>query len=319
MARIVLVLCPGICGSAWPWQDPVTPSGVREPPATDVRYVLGLDDQISIWALGMTESFEKPFRVDQSGYVDLPMVGRLRARDRTVEEFKADLLAKLRNYVNDPQVAVTVVETRSQPVSILGAVNNPGVHQLQGRKTLMEMLSVAGGLRADAGKSVKISRAPTTGHFPPDPNPGGEEAIDVSVRDLLEGKSASQNVAIRPHDVITVPRAEMVYVVGEVNKAGGFVLNERETMSTLQALSLAGGLSHAAAPGYARILRTTGGSEERAEVRIDLKRILSSKANDVPLYSGDILFIPDSAAKAAGRRAVETALQLAIGVAIFRR
>jgi polysaccharide export outer membrane protein len=320
MARIVLALCSATWGlAAWPLQDPVKPSGAPETPVADARYVLGADDQISIWVLGLTDSFGKPFKVDESGYVDLPMIGRVRAADRTIEQFKADLVARLRDFVNDPQVSVTVSELHSQPVSILGAVNTPGVHQLQGRKTLMEMLSAAGGLRADAGKSVKVTRAPAAGASPNDPNSRPEDVIDVSVSDLLAGNATAQNIIIRPHDVITVPRAEMVYVVGEVTKAGGFLLNEHETMSTLQALSLAGGLSPNAAPGYARILRTTKGSPERAEVRLDLKKILSSKANDVPLQSGDILFVPNSAAKAAGRRAVDAAVQLAIGVAVFHR
>ena len=317
IAGTVLALCSAAWGlTASPLQDSVKPASMPAAPATDAQYVLGPDDQISIWVLGLTDSFVKPFKVDESGYVDLPMIGRVRAGDRTIEQFKADLTTRLRDVVNDPQVSVTVAELHSQPVSILGAVNTPGVHQLQGRKTLMEMLSSAGGLRSDAGKSVKVTRASAAGQRAGDPRP--EDVIDVSVSELLAGNSAAQNIIIRPHDVITVPRAEMVYVVGEVTKAGGFLLNEHETMSTLQALSLAGGLGPNAAASYARILRTTKGSPERAEVPIDLKRILSSKANDVPLQSGDILFIPNSAAKAAGRRAVDAAVQLAIGIAVFR-
>ena len=109
----------------------------------------------------------------------------------------------------------------------------------------------------------------------------------------------------------------MVYVVGEVNKAGGYVLNERESVSVLQALSLAGGLSHTAAPGNSRILRGTLG--KRTEVPVDLKRILSGKSVDVPLQGDDLLFVPNSTSKNIAMRAIETSLTIATGVIVWRR
>jgi polysaccharide biosynthesis/export protein len=123
---------------------------------------------------------------------------------------------------------------------------------------------------------------------------------------------------VRAHDVISVPRAEMVYVVGEVIRAGGFVLNEKENLSVLQALSLAGGLQPEAAPKNARILRAATKAEERKEVEVDVKSILQGKVPDVSLMADDILFIPGSGTKKASRRVLEAAIQTISGVAIWR-
>jgi polysaccharide export outer membrane protein len=108
-------------------------------------------------------------------------------------------------------------------------------------------------------------------------------------------------------------------VIGEVAKPGGFVLNERETMSVLQAMSLAGGLSRVAAPSQARILRDSPGNPRRQEVPVDVKRILAGKDTDVVLQPDDILFIPNSSAKSAALRAVEAAITVGTGVVIWRR
>jgi polysaccharide export outer membrane protein len=194
---------------------------------------------------------------------------------------------------------------------------------LQGGKTLAEILSLAGGLRPDAGGSIKISRQPRWGPIPlssatDDPDSANSVA-EVKVKNLIESKNTADNIVIKPYDVITVPRAEMIYVVGQVNKSGGFVLNERETFTTVEALSLAGGLAPSAAPSAARIFRQKPGGSTKTEIPIDLKRILDGKMNDVQLNASDILFIPNSTAKAVGKRAIDALLQLGVGVAVWRR
>jgi polysaccharide export outer membrane protein len=111
----------------------------------------------------------------------------------------------------------------------------------------------------------------------------------------------------------------MVYVVGQVPRAGGFVLRERENLSVLQALSLAGGTDRAASPKNARILRAVDGTSNRTEIAVDLGRILAGQAGDVPMQSEDILFVPASAPKKALARAAESALQVTTGLIIYRR
>ncbi len=300
---------------------PTQVSSARADPLHSV-YVLGPDDQIAIWALGAEEISQKPVRIDPSGYIDLPMLGRIRASGFTAEQFKGELVSRLRSYVKEPQVSVSIAEFRSQPVSVIGAVKNPGVHQLQGRKTLVEILSLAGGLAPDAGYSVKITRRLEWG---PIPLPtatrdatGSFSVADVGLKPLMEAKNPECNIIIKPHDVISVPRAEMVYVMGEVAKPGGFALNEHESVSALQALSMAGGVTRAAAPKSAKILRANPGTAKRGEVGVDLKQVLAGKSGDVPLQAEDILFVPNNTAKSVSLRAIETAVQMGVGIVIWR-
>jgi polysaccharide export outer membrane protein len=111
----------------------------------------------------------------------------------------------------------------------------------------------------------------------------------------------------------------MVYVIGEVQKAGGFLLNEDESMGVLKAVSLAGGLDRTASPRNARILRASPGQTKREGMAVNLKAILEGKASDLELKPDDILFVPNSQPKRAAARAAEAAIQIATGVVIWRR
>src|SRR6266567_4750841 len=138
------------------------------------QYVLGPDDTISVHVTDAEEISEKPMRIGSNGYITLPMVGRVQASGRTAEDLEKELTVRLKTYIRNPEVAVSIVEQRSQPVSVIGAVSAPGVQQLQGRKTLVEVLSLAGGPRPDAGYNVKITRQKEWGPIPlsnaaPDP------------------------------------------------------------------------------------------------------------------------------------------------------
>lgn len=284
-----------------------------DPPAT---YVLGPGDEVGIWALGAEEISAHPLRVDLNGYLDVPLAGRIRADGLTVEQLRAELVKQLASQIKVPQVTVTVTDLRSQPVSVMGAVNKPGVYQLQGQRTLLEVLSMAEGVKSDAGNSVRISRPLEQG---PLPLPGavadasGRFSIaETGLRSALDSKNPSSALVIKPHDVITVAEGETVYVVGDVIKAGGFPMGQREKISVLQALSLAQGLGPAAKPSAARILRESTDGSARNDIPIDVRRILDGKASDVQLQASDILFIPDSAGKIAALRAVQ-AMGLVIG------
>jgi polysaccharide export outer membrane protein len=198
-------------------------------------------------------------------------------------------------------------------VSVLGAVGNPGVHQLKGKRTLIEVLSLAGGLRADAGRHVHISRRLESGAIPLaaaglDAS-GRYSLVHISLQRLLTARDPEENILICPNDVITVPRAESVYVVGDVARQGALPLNDSETLSVLEAVAMAGGLNRTAAPDKAKILRPILGGPQRAELSVRVKQILAGKATDVPLLPNDILWIPDSTGKRIGLRAAEAAVQ----------
>jgi polysaccharide export outer membrane protein len=225
--------------------------------------------------------------------------------------------------VRNPKVTVEVSEYGSQPVSVLGAVNRPGVHQLRGRKNLMEVLSMAEGLKTEAGNVIKITRPKSSG---PIPLPGavtdaaGEfTTAEVSAKSLMDASVPEANILIRPHDVITVPRAQLIYVLGSVRKPGGFPLAERESITVLQALSLAEGADTGSKTQNARILRAAGTSAQAAELPIDVKKILAGQAPDQPLRPNDILFIPNNAPRTVGIKILETGLQMATGVVVWGR
>ncbi len=121
-------------------------------------YTLGPNDGVRVWVIESNEIPTEPLRIESSGYINVPMAGRFRAAGLTTEELEAEITQRLRRVVRDPTVSVTVTEFQSRPVSVLGAVNQPGVQQLRGPKTLLEVLSLAGGLRRDAGQGVKGRR-----------------------------------------------------------------------------------------------------------------------------------------------------------------
>ena len=289
----------------------------------DSGYVLGPDDQLKVWALGLDEIPDRPLRVDARGTVDIPLIGRVQAGGQTLGAFRQELLKRLESQVWNPQVSVEIVEFGSQPVTVLGAVMQPGQHQLRGRKTLAEVLSLAGGLRPDSGYSVKITRSKQYGAIPLDSAKwdasGNFSVAEVPVKGMLEAQNPADNILVRPHDVITVPTAETVYVIGDVGKPGAIVLKERESISVMQALAMAEGLARTAKPSDAKILRTPPGSSQRIELPVNLKAVLAGRAEDVSLRANDILFVPDNTSKRAGVRALEAAIQMATGVVIWRR
>jgi polysaccharide export outer membrane protein len=225
--------------------------------------------------------------------------------------------------LKDPQVVVNVASFGSQPVSVLGAVRNPGIIQLQGRKTLFEVLSMAGGLQSDAGYVVQVTRSLKNGNIPlstaqTDPNARIESA-SIKLKDIINVPNVSENIEILPGDTVSVPKAGVVYVVGFVTKPGGYPLYENESLSALQVLSLAEGLQRTAAASKARILRTIPGSSNRAEIPVNLNRLMAGKATDVQLSAGDILFVPGSKAKNAGFRTVDAIVNAATYASVYAR
>jgi len=300
----------------------VAPAANATGAAVGSTYILGPDDLIVIHALDGEEFSEKPVRIDMSGNIRLPLVGRVHAGGRTVEQLEAELFSSLKPYIKDPQVAVSVTEFRSQPISVIGEVMSEGVHQLQGKKTLVEIISLAGGVKDDAGSKIKITRKLEWGPIPlpgAKNDPSGQYSIaEVDVKNIVEARDPAENIRIYPEDVISVPRAEIVYVIGEVTKPGGYVLRERQSISVLQALSMAGGASKGAGIKNARILRLVADQDERQELPLDLKKIMSGTGPDAQLHAEDILFIPGNVQKNIALRTLEAAITIGTGLAIYR-
>ena len=314
-----------IAGAAAQVPLPTEPDALKAKCGSQVRstYLLGPDDQLDISGPELTELANKPVRIDGDGDIQVPLGGRVHVSGLTAQQTEKELNKVLSKYIRDPQIVVSIAEVRSQPVSILGAVNAPGVHQVQGHKTLLEMLALAGGIRPDAGYSVRITRQVEWGCLPL-PNTqldasGRFSVAELNLKKIMEAKNPEENIQIFPHDVISVPKAEMVYVIGEVKRSGGFVLGEHQSMSVLQVLSLAEGLNTTADARHARILRLNRDADKREEMSVDVKDVLNGKKADVALRGDDILFIPGSTGKKAALRGIEAAIQTGTGMAIWRR
>lgn len=328
---------PGASGA-----DSAARSIVANAPATNPLYRLGSGDEIKVQQLNDEELDGKTARVDDEGFVDLPSIGRVHVGGMTVQDAEAVLTTQLRKLLLNPDPVIYITEYRSQPVSVLGEVNNPGVIQLQGRKTLVETLSMAGGLRTDAGNEVQVTRRLTYGPLPlpgAKTDPSKEFSIaKINLAALLRGDDPNNNIAVFPQDIISVPRAENIYVTGDVKKPGGFPLTGNGPVSVLQAVSLAEGLGPQAAPKNAKIFRVRQNSpasqdagasgaalssgretSDRTEIAVNVEAILAGKSDDFALQPQDILFIPDSVSKKAGVRAAEAAIQAATGIVIWGR
>ncbi len=304
-----------------PVSVPAAPTAPSAAAANTTSYILGPEDLITVRVFAADDIPDKPAQIDNNGTVTLPMIGQVHAAGLTVEQFQANLVTAYKKYFKDPQVTVQVNEFHSQPVSVAGNVTTPGVVQLRGNRNLMEVIGQAGGLRADAGDSVLITRNMSEGPIPvagafTDPS-GKYSVAHIDIRAVMSGKQPEGNILIKPHDVITVPRARMVYVLGNVTRPGGYVMTENETMSITQAVALAGGWDHTAALSAAKVLRADGGAE-REQIPLDVKKIMQNKSPDLQLKPDDILYIPNSLGKQMGARGLEAAIGIGTGVLIWR-
>jgi polysaccharide export outer membrane protein len=244
-------------------------------------------------------------RVDEHGAITLALTGVIPVAGLTAEQAGETIEARLRsaNILKQPHVSVTVEQYSTQGVTLLGEIKSPGVYPLLGARGLLDIVSAAGGVTPSAGKAITI-----THRDEPD------KPVTVQL-DSHAGSTASFNVDLRPGDTVMVSHAGIVYVVGDVGRAGGFMLETNDRLTVLQAIALAQGLNKTAALNNTRIIRKTG--DQRELLPIPIKKIMASKAPDPMLNDGDILFVPSSAAKNA-MVDMENLLPSVAGAAIFR-
>jgi len=291
-----------------------------ESTAPPADFILGPYDQIAVIVGEFQDQFaNKTFRIDGQGDVSLPLVGRIHAAGLSLVAFEDSIKDRLSPILKHPDVVVNITEFTSQSVSVLGALKNPGVHKLIGKNNLFDVLSLSGGLADNAGTTVKITRESRWGLIPwpsatVDPTTKVSTAI-VHIKELSQ--SGADSFTIMPGDTIFVPKADLVYAVGDVTKPGGFPIGENETLSALQVVSLAGGLVKTAAGDKAKILRTVPGSTSRTEIAVNVKKLMAGKTPDIPLQPQDILFIPNSDAKSVGFRTVDAIVNAATGLAVY--
>ncbi len=252
-----------------------------------------------------TPEFHSNVRVSTAGTVKLPLIDEMRLEGMDELHAAQAISAALveRGILNHPQVSVLVTAYVGQDVSVLGEVLRPGVYPYTLHHRLFDMISVASGLGPAAGGVVNIYHRtdPDTPH-PVALDPNGEPG-------------PGRNPQLLPGDIVQITRAGLVYVVGDVIRPGGFIVDPTQEFTVLKALSLAWGPSQNASLGKALLIREQKGG--RTVTRLDLKRMLRGKDPDQPILAHDILFVPDSAAKNLFNRTIESAIQSAAGVSIY--
>ena len=271
-------------------------------PTPDSSLRIGAGDLLEFSVYNVPDLATK-IRVSSNGDAYLPLIDYVHVADLTVEEAQTVIEKKLSDggFLKDPHVTLFVDQFASQGVSVLGEVTRPGVYPVLGQQRLFDVISAAGGLTDKAGKNVSITHR----------NQQDKPAVVQLARHLED--SPENNVQVYPGDTIIVRKADIVYVVGDVARPSGFVM-ERGGLTVLQAVALAGGTTQTAKLNGVQIIRKT--ESGNVGTPIELKKILQAKAPDISMQPDDILFVPSSIGKAAAKRAVDAAVQIATFTAI---
>jgi polysaccharide biosynthesis/export protein len=242
-------------------------------------------------------------RVSSEGEIYLPLIDSVHVAGLSAEEAEGLVQKRLSDggFVKNPHVSLFVDQYASQGSSVLGEVFRPGVYPVLGELRLFDLISAAGGFTEKAGRGITITRRNQT-----------EKPITVPLARNVADNPES-NIPIFPGDTIIVHKADLVYVVGDVGRPSGFLM-DRGHLTVLQAIALAGGTTRTANLGGARIIRN--GPNGTTETPVPLKKILHAKAPDVTMQADDILFVPTSTAKALTGRTLEAAMQAATAASV---
>jgi polysaccharide biosynthesis/export protein len=286
--------------------NPQSPPGQNDEKQDDADKIstvkLGPGDLVEINVYNIPELTTKA-RVSTSGDLYLPLIDYVHVEGLTQEEAQALIQKRLEDggFVRSPHVTIFVDEAASQGVTLLGEVGKPGIYPDTVNRKLYEVISEAGGFTAYASRKIAIIRRNV-------PQP---IRIDLP-RNLADDLSG--NVEVLPGDTITIPRAPIIYVVGDVGRPSGLLVDNGQ-LTVLQALALAGGTNRTAKLSGARIIRKTPAG--MTETQVQLKKMLEAKTPDVTLQADDILFVPVSGARVLAGKTFDAAMSAATAVTIY--
>jgi polysaccharide export outer membrane protein len=294
-----------LCALVAPAQTPVSTNQASAPanePRTALR--LGPGDLVHVTVYEMPE-LEQRFRVSEQGTATLALIGELKITGMTADELGKQIATKLQegDFARRPNVTVMVDEYTTQGVAVIGEVNRPGLVPIYSARSVLDILSAAGGLKDTASTEVLIRRQGQTG----DP-----ERIQLGRdRQSLSGPM----VEVNPGDQVVVPTAGIVYLLGDLNRPGGYVMSENGKISLLQAITMAGGATRTSSENHTRLLRPTANGYE--EKTIALKDIMMGKQKDIELQARDVIYVPFSNLKHA-LLGTQQILGSASSAAVFR-
>jgi polysaccharide export outer membrane protein len=258
---------PALCVCALVPAAAQTPGASQ--PSASADYVVGSQDVLTITSYDQADLSGK-FTVEADGSFTYPMIGRVKAGGMTLRQVEGQVKKQLKDegFFNNPQITVSVDQYKSQKIFVVGEVRTPGSYPLSGDMNLVEALARAGSTLPTASGEVVIVH-PRSGHGSGPVLPNQESAdnvVRIDIRDLQNG-SLSQNAALRDGDTIFVPRAESVYVFGQVKNPGAYALQQKNT-TVLQALSLAGGVTDRGSTGRIQIARIVNGQKQEIKVKL---------------------------------------------------
>jgi polysaccharide export outer membrane protein len=314
LLAVLLAAAQSLAQSSGPIAAPVAPTGDTAKP-TNSEYSIGPNDIVGV-SIAESAEWSGKYRVSEAGELLLPELSEpLHAGGKTAAQLAQDVKKALidAKLFRNPTVNVYVDEFHSRNVTVLGAVSKPGIYALQKRTTVLEAVSMAGGLLPNAGNTITLLQKRQ--------DPGGGESAAKPVKLVLSKLVAGTDPAfaseVHEGDVLTVASAEVVYVVGAVVKPGGFAYPDQSAgMTVLQALALAEGTNSVAAKGRAVLVRRSQDAS-RQDIPVDLGKLLSGKTEDVSMQANDILFVPTSGAKQTLHAAGEVAMAAVNGVATY--
>ncbi len=269
----------------------VTPSSHRK------DYIIGGGDILGI-SVYEEPDLTKTLRVSTNGTISFPLLGDLHVAGLTAVKVEKKLEGLLREgYLVNPQVSVMVKEYHSKEVFILGAVNKPGAYPLKRESTLLEVISRAGGILKKteyelAGNSLILLRPGPSGEAEGN-DQKGVKYFRVDLKRLTEGGDVSLNMVVQANDTIFIPRADTVFVFGQVKNPGAYKMVEKG-MTVLEAVTMAGGLTRLAAASRTRVIRAEGGDEKTIRVNLNQITDRGDKSKDIVLEAGDVVVVPES-------------------------
>lgn len=256
-------------------------TGVGRP---EIEYAIGPADVLLIRVWG-NEDLTREVVVSSEGSFRFPLIGEVRASGHTVDQLERILAERLADgYLVNPHVEVMIKEYRSQKVYVLGEVVRPGTYPLDSRASIIGIISEAGGLGPEAGDVAEIVRGRKNSDDDKPLTPGQdgvEQVIRVDLRSLLAGEAGSKNIEIRNGDTIFVPRAEVFYIFGQVNKPGKY--RWEKGLTVLKAVIVAGGFTEIASKRRIKIRREIGDKEKKIHAKLDS-----------PVQPGDTVIVPES-------------------------
>jgi polysaccharide export outer membrane protein len=251
------------------------------------EYRIGPKDLLEITVFESPE-LNQTVRVSEDGSITLPLLGKVEVEGLTKEELEKKLVTLLETrWLNKARVTIFIKEYQSQRVSVIGAVNKPGMYELIGRVSLLEMISQAGGLTDRASSELYILREGTD---------GTRTKLAIDLNDLIINNNQKLNIPLMPRDVINIPIDQIinVYVFGAVRNPGALQVRMSKKITLLQAIAQAGGTADGASKSGVVIKRKDNKTGKELKIKVNVNDIIKGKRRDIELLEGDVVYVPES-------------------------